>query len=634
MKIFKAVVIRINDIPSENGAFSQKEIIVIPYAPDREIATEFIAIPPSVFPTDAFGSGVVTLPEINQQCIVAETDGYRRVQILSYIPFSTTTSYGEYSPVDVTSGGAAFKIGGTKPMTMYFHKGGKFELFSNEFCRFYLDGSQRSLSWTVDSEERVFAGGRVSNTFEEIDGLERSTRHVEVYTRAFEWKQNSDVRIATEKSVLNPESTILPAPDYSYMPKTIIKSGTIINEFDSNLGKALGHLYQIETRQSTYSGDKDTVTKFKLGRQSEIYKFDNDNIYPAGDLFEWTGKVARITGDSSHVTTHLIRFGELEKDVIANGAPVEYIEGEVYRNQSHINIVEPLGAPIIDILAEGKGYEFEWSKNSAEQQYLVSYGRLNSEELSENPDFLYKSAVREHFHAFDNHDTTKIATPTGLKYDFVVFGEDSVENNIFLRKFSKIADNNEKFFHKEHFTETKYYFEVAKINSPKWSAMQQLDAQKYLNFVHIGDNLTLENELKSDFYKNYTKLDGSTEKTENFSSQEYKMDVRLGEKHFIVTFLSSGTVLIEMKGEASKSPSVTLNTQGIIINPGSSTENTIYLGGASFGHKLVTQEWITQVFDKHMHPTAAQGPPSMPITMPVISAPAQNSHVTYISKVE
>lgn len=632
MKIFKAVVIRINDIPSENGAFSQKEIIVIPYAPDREIATEFIAIPPSVFPTDAFGSGVVTLPEINQQCIVAETDGYRRVQILSYIPFSTTTSYGEYSPVDVTSGGAAFKIGGTKPMTMYFHKGGKFELFSNEFCRFYLDGSQRSLSWTVDSEERVFAGGRVSNTFEEIDGLERSTRHVEVYTRAFEWKQNSDVRIATEKSVLNPESTILPAPDYSYMPKTIIKSGTIINEFDSNLGKALGHLYQIETRQSTYSGDKDTVTKFKLGRQSEIYKFDNDNIYPAGDLFEWTGKVARITGDSSHVTTHLIRFGELEKDVIANGAPVEYIEGEVYRNQSHINIVEPLGAPIIDILAEGKGYEFEWSKNSAEQQYLVSYGRLNSEELSENPDFLYKSAIREHFHAFDDHSIEKIPNPTGISYDFVLFGEKTGENNIFSRKFTKLEEGLENFYLNEIFLEQNYTLELKMQQNVSF---KQLDATKYVKYIHFDQTRVLETNFEQNLYKNYIKLDSTHEKTENFTTSEHKMTIKLGEKTYLIDFTQDGQIIIKMEGTEGKSPLIKLSEDGIRIDPGSTpVENSIYIGGGDFAHKLLTKEWVEQVFNKHMHPTAGIGSPSPPITMPLVSVPGQTSHLTYINKTE
>jgi len=611
MRIFEAVVIRINEIPAENGAFSQKEIVVSPYSTDREIASEFIAIPPGTFPTDAFGSGVTTLPELNQRCIVCETAGYRRVQILSYTPFATTTSYGEYTPVDVSSGGAAFKIGGTKPITMYFHKGGKWELYSNEFCRLSLDGTKKALAWTVDTEARIFAGGRIFNTLEEIDGVANSTQHLEVYTQALEWKQNSDIRIAGEKSVLNPESTIVPLPDYTYIPKVIIKAGTVVNNFDSELGKIQGHVYQVETRQSIYSGDKDTVSTLKLGRQSEMYKWDSDRVYPAGDILEWTSKVARITSEASHITTQLFRYGELEKDVISNGAPVEYVKGEVFRTQSHINIIEPLGAPLIDGLAEGKGYKFKWNYTGAEQQYLVSYGRLISPELIGNEDFLYKSAVREHFHAYDDHSFGKIATPTGMKYDSVKFFQDSGVNGLYFKKFSKITEGNEEIFQKELLTNEKLEFEFV---APERSAYRVLDAQKYTNFVHITENRALETHFEPNLYKNYVKLDGTTEKTEEFDSTQHKTTVKIGSQTFLIEF-KEDSIIISLDG------------------PGP-IEDSILIGGNDFAHKLVTKEWVQTVFDLHMHPSASPGPPTPPITMPLISAPAQPSHLTYITKVE
>lgn len=635
MKIFKAVVVRINDIPSENGAFSQKEIIVSPYTADREEASEYIAIPPSIFPTDTFGTGVVTLPELNQYCIVAETEGYRRVQILTYIPHATTTTFGEYTPVDITSGGAAFKIGGTKPLVMYLHKGGKWELYSNEFCNLSLDGTKRHLAWTVDSEHRMYAGGRVQNTFEEIDGAEKSTRHVEIYTSSFEWKQNSDLRISTEKSVLNPESTIVPLPDYSYVPKVMIKAGMIVNQFDSNLGRILGHVYQIETRQSSFTGDKDTVSVLKLGRQSEMYKFDNDRVYPAGDMLEWSSKTAQISSEASHVNTHLLRYGELEKDVISNGVPVEYVEGEVYRNQSHINIVEPLGAPLIDILAEGKGYEFKWKYNAAEQQYLTSYGRLTSTELEGNENFLYKSAVREHFHAFDSHNPDKIVNPTGILYDFVLFGEDGTENNVFFKKFSKIEANVEKFFHKEHFTENFYEFEV---NAPQRSVQVHFDAQKYTSFVHITENRALELNFEQNLYKNYVKIDNSTEKTENFTAQEHKMDIRLGNTHYIVNFTSSGVKITLDTGDVTTSSFIEMTPGKIQVAPAGSDGHTqgesIILGEGTGPQALVTKAFLDMVFKNHIHPTAGPGAPTLPpidIPIPQVANSVGN---TYTYKIQ
>lgn len=622
MKIFKAVVVRIDDVPSENGGFSQKEIIVVPYSNEKEIATEYIAIPPSIFPTDAFGSGIVTLPEINQHCLVVETSGYRRVQILTYIPYSTTTLYGEYTPVDVTSGGAAFKIGGVKPLIMYFHKGGKFELFSNEFCKFYFDGSKRAIGWTVDTEERIFAGGRVLNTLEEIDGVEKLTRHLEVYSRSFEWKQNSDIRLPAERSVLNPSSSIIPTADYTYTPKVIIKAGTIKNEFDSNLGTIAGHLYEIETRQAVYSGDKDVVSKLKLGRQSEFYKHDNNKIYPGGDLYEWTSKTAKITGDASQVSTYLFRFGELEKDVIENGVSVETVRGEVFRNQIYINILDTSGVPVTDNLAEGQGYEFSDFKAGAEQQYLISYGKLTSEFLNGNANNYYKSAVREHFHVFDNHSVANIATPTGFKKDAVLFFENSGELGLYSEKYVRLVNGEEKVFEEKVLTDQSYRF-IQNINSIQRNLF--FDLQKFENVVKFSENFLVSEILKNNLYENVLILDGTTTSKETLTAQEYKVEVTLGNKVFKIIFNSSGEIKIELSNEQN-SPSITLNGDGIFITPGSLGEK-IFLGEGEGLQSLVTKQWVETIFKNHIHPTTGIGTPTAPpIPLPeipvIINSPA------------
>jgi len=638
MTIFTAVVIRINEIPSETGGFTQKEIIVSPYTPDREISSEYIAIPPGIFPTDAYGSGTVSLPSLNQRCIVVQTEGYRRVQILSYIPFSTTTSFGEYTPVDVSSGGVAFKIGGAKPLTMYFHKGGKWELFSSEFCKFYFDGSNRKLYWTMDREERIFAGGKVLNTLEEIDGIVNSTRHVEIYTSYREWKQNTDVRIAGEKSVLNPESGIIPRPDYSYVPKVIIKAGLIINDFDSDLGKIVGHIYELETRQSSFSGDKDTVTNLKLGRQSEMYKYDNDRIYGAGTLFEWTGKTAKITSANTEVSTHVLRYGQLDADVIANGASVEYTQGEVYRNQSYINIIEPLGAPLINILAEGKGYDFEFSKVGATEQYLQSFGRLTSEHLVGNNKFLYKSMVREHYHAYDSHNQGTMPNPTGLEYDFIVFGEDNTEKNIFLKKFSRITTGIQKFFYKEHFTENFYKFEVVKGEEgrpPTHRVYKYLDAQEYNNIVQLTENTELMSHISTDLYKNYVKIDPQHTKTEELTTNAYNLTVNIGPQVYNVEF-KEDSVNISL-GTDTVTPYIKLTKDGAQINSDETPQDgKVIIGTLSASAKLATENWVLQVFKNHIHPTAGPGAPTLlpfPLEIPVIPGSALNP-ITYKTKGE
>ena len=633
MKIFEAVVIRINEIPSETNSFTQKEIIVTPYSPDREITSEYIAIPPSVFPTDAFGSGMVSLPSLNQRCIVVHSSGYRRVQILSFIPFPTTGSYGEYTPVDVSAGGVAFKIGGTKPMVMYFHKGGRWELFSNEFCKLYLDGTKRSYYLSIDTEERVFAGGRVLNTQEEIDGIENSTRHVEVYTKSREWKQNSDVRIAGEKSVLNPESTIMPLPSYSYVPKVIIKAGVVVHNFDSNLGVIPGHLYEIETRQSTYSGDKDTVTSLKLGRQSEMYKYDNDRVYGAGTLFEWSGKAAQITSAISRVSTHVLRYGQLDKDVIANGASVEYTQGEVYRNQSYTNIVDISGAPIIDILAEGKGYEYEFVRNGATEQYTQSFGQLISQNLIGNGDFLYNSVVREHFHVFENHSVANIPNPTGISYKFVLFGKTETEDNIFLKQYERLQSGQANYVRKEHFTENEY---SSIVEAPNRSTSVVLDAQKYETIVHITENIELRQQIETDLYKNYVKLDGQHERTEEFVSASYNMTILLGSQTYNIKFEENSVVISLDTGDIAHSPSITMGNEGFKIDPGEGNVDAgnIIIGGGAGPQPLATLSFITSIFANHIHPTAGPGAPTLP-PIPVVVPNSPDSPLnTYTEQIK
>ena len=70
--------------------------------------------------------------------------------------------------------------------------------------------------------------------------------------------------------------------------------------------------------------------------------------------------------------------------------------------------------------------------------------------------------------------------------------------------------------------------------------------------------------------------------------------------------------------DSADSGAVELTTSGITINAGTNPANKITLGGSGGEQQLVTKSWVTNIFNKHMHPTAATGPPSAPIPIPAI----------------
>jgi hypothetical protein len=62
----------------------------------------------------------------------------------------------------------------------------------------------------------------------------------------------------------------------------------------------------------------------------------------------------------------------------------------------------------------------------------------------------------------------------------------------------------------------------------------------------------------------------------------------------------------------------------------------LYLGGKDKGQRLVTEAWVNQRFDNHMHPTATPGPPSIPLPMPAPPATgdAKTNLFTYTTLAE
>jgi len=222
--------------------------------------------------------------------------------------------------------------------------------------------------------------------------------------------------------------------------------------------------------------------------------------------------------------------------------------------------------------------------------------------------------------------------PKGILYDFVLFGSDGTENNIFLRKFSRIIGENQNFFHKEQFTETKYIFE---LDGPNHSAHEYLDAQKYSSFVHITENRSLEVYFEPNLYKNYVKLDSSHEKTENFTTSTHEMTIKLDSQTFLVKFIENSVEISLTTSDAAHSPSIKMSNEGFEINPGSGNmdSDNIIIGGGAGPQYLVTKSFIDSIFKNHIHPTAGPGAPTLPpieISVPQVADSAANTYTMQI----
>jgi len=88
--------------------------------------------------------------------------------------------------------------------------------------------------------------------------------------------------------------------------------------------------------------------------------------------------------------------------------------------------------------------------------------------------------------------------------------------------------------------------------------------------------------------------------------------------------MNGDSINISIK-DAADTGSVELTTSGITINAGTNPTNKIKLGGSGGEQQLVTKSWVTNIFKNHMHPTAATGPPSIPIPIPAIVIPDSSS---------
>lgn len=128
-------------------------------------------------------------------------------------------------------------------------------------------------------------------------------------------------------------------------------------------------------------------------------------------------------------------------------------------------------------------------------------------------------------------------------------------------------------------------------------------------------------------YPNFNKTSGHsfTETIKNI----YELDFISNDTIYNLKF-DSGKITISVKNSSIEIDS---SNNSIKLKSGELGAEKIIIGANGEGNKLVTENWIKQVFDNHIHPTS-NGPTSKPLQMPLISEGTSTDFVTYVTKAQ
>jgi hypothetical protein len=404
-KIFKARVSAVRDVITGDDREGRKQIYVTPIGDGAGITKEYKAYPPNVIPNSNTGGGVYSYPMEGQECVVALDDYAAHCQILSYSVIPGSDQFGNYIEANVPDiGGVVLKVGGYENAILALNPGGKIDIESNRYSRIHLDGTDKKVEISSMDMRIDYAGGSIVNSYrkEEADvKIPEVTSHVSSYKRTYEEPGFSDwEQFHCEKGI-----EILPIPDY--VDKCVIRAGYIPNFYKPT--EVTKHVYQIDTRQSTYGNAKlkDTTTELRIGYQNESDVFGDGVLYPAGTMLEWRAK--RNTDKAS--TAH-IRYGLLEGDT----SDSQGVMGEIYRMQfcEDANHGDKFGQDIggfahYDPMGVGMGYQYNVNNRAVSQQYIVSFGKLSDDSL-----------LRFHTHYTDN--TNNDNPDNGLSESYTLGG--------------------------------------------------------------------------------------------------------------------------------------------------------------------------------------------------------------------
>lgn len=562
----------LKSIYADNGLLQETLIEIRPLLGNN--GSSRFAYPPSPIPITKFGGGFQSLPPIGTRCLVHERPNEMYDQILTYLPLNDHLgTTGLLSAKELDPGAYALKIGTATPIGLKATPEGKFTLYSGQ-TSLSLDAKTKSVDIDSDSFTVKSYGDSLRFNYSPVNYntlLKDTHEFTLAVSRLFDY-----TGYMWSDTLIDTENTSkLPVTVYS--DKAIMKMGHI--SLDGSYPKAksiLTHVYQLETRQNTGANgiNKDTMYINRIGYQKENNKFGLETVYPAGTIFEQYAKRNSLNS----LSTWLYRYGKQEEDVL--GSELEFTKGEIFRNQIYEELVGIWGDPVLNTLAKGKGWAYKTINTQATQQYTESFGKTPNLLLT-----FQNSFYRKHIHNYEEHTIATENTPTGIEYTTwlggksanLLFGDVLSETTI-----KSMTSGNVDMQYTESLLKSKTF------------VMNLEDAAMNKYTITIGNG-----------------MDGDV-----------------------------NGINIKVKAGAKTSKiSIDVATGDIYIDPGTNAgQGSVYIGDSSNklnGQALVTESWVKTIFDNHMHPTAAQGPPSVPIKMPLLNdVNSSKAHVTYVLKSE
>jgi|AntRauTorcE11898_2_1112593.scaffolds.fasta_scaffold01222_10 hypothetical protein len=401
-KIYKAKVVKVS-IPNNEGT-KQRRIYISPLHHTGMGPVPRDASPPTVLPTSSLGAGIISFPEVGQECLVAEYEGQRH--IIGYTQPKGVTPYGMQAPEKLEEGTTIFKAAGIESAQIRIDKYGAVDLFSNTFAQMGVDGTLKKAYMKGYETYNEYAGGYMKNLYNK-DTFSTPSTHV--FTRFKDSPGFDDSRLRSEQTY---ESPLPIAPGtYKYADKAIIRSGFISGESIP---------YKIETRQGINqinSYDKTVVTQSRFGYQGEHTRYNEQNI-AAGRVFELSAK----KNFKKNVATYNLIWGK-QQDT-----------GEVYRFEikEGLNSGVPFGSPVKDPMGEGKGWGYDPQSN-AKEYFSESFGQLSD-----------NSFLRRHVSStFGQSDRFKVSEVYGSQ----VYYDKQVEFKDFKLKENYVSED--KLYFKE-----------------------------------------------------------------------------------------------------------------------------------------------------------------------------------------
>lgn len=280
-RIFRAEVVAINT----DEATGRKLIEVKEYGTINE-PPYIEAMPPSFLPINSAGSGVQSMPQTGDNCLILEGVGggsdLSRAQILTYLPNRYVPNEGGLIPEALDTGDFHLKIGGRLKTLFSMSKNGLMQLSGGMFAHLSIDAQLKKITQSSKRYRRKNTIGLYENEFVEASSIDPTsmtrTSHYSSFTIKPETPMESDTKLDTEEAAVVPN--IRP-----YINKTVIRAGKIINTAAA-LEDVSSHTYTIDTRNSSgpLSTVKDAVTKLELGYQGGHYAYGSSDYRAAGNL--------------------------------------------------------------------------------------------------------------------------------------------------------------------------------------------------------------------------------------------------------------------------------------------------------------------------------------------------------------